>query len=119
MTCDETYDSDGKGVGDAELFAGMIGAMKILNFSDDDQKNIWKIVATVMHLGNLEFSGRQAGREHNKCPQAGRQAGNTINALKPLSLLAEAVQLAVVVFYIVFYIVHSCIYNRGVAHYSS
>ena len=92
MTCDETYDSDGKGVGDAELFTGMIEAMKILNFSDDDQKNIWKIVATVMHLGNLEFSGRQAGnttnalrqagREHNKCPQAGRQAGNTINALR-------------------------------------
>ena len=57
MTCDVTYDSDGKSVGDAELFAGMIGAMKILSFSEDDQKNIWKIVATVMHLGNIEFSG--------------------------------------------------------------
>jgi len=48
-------------VGDAELFAGMIGAMKILNFTDDDQKNIWKIVATVMHLGNLEFAGTPLG----------------------------------------------------------
>ena len=57
VTCDETYDGDGKPVGDSELFAGMIGAMKILNFSDQDQKNIWKIVATVMHLGNLQFLG--------------------------------------------------------------
>ena len=57
MTYDLTYNSDGKPVGDAELFAGMKGAMKILNFSDDDMNEIWKIVATVMHLGNIDFGG--------------------------------------------------------------
>ena len=57
VTCDESYDSDGKVVGDAELFAGMKGAMKILNFSEEDQWEIWKIVATVMHLGNFDFGG--------------------------------------------------------------
>ena len=53
-----TYDSDGKQVGDAELFAGMKGAMKILNFSDADQNELWKVIATVMHLGNIRFGGK-------------------------------------------------------------
>ena len=57
MTCDVTYDSDGKQVGDAELFAAMKGAMKILSFSEQDQWELWKIVATVMHLGNFSFKG--------------------------------------------------------------
>ena len=57
MTCDVTYDSDGKTVGDAELFAGMKGAMKILNFSEPEQFELWKIVAAVMHLGNIVFQG--------------------------------------------------------------
>lgn len=57
MTCDVTYDSDGKVVGDSELFAAMKGSMKILNFSDQDQWEIWRIVATVMHLGNFSFGG--------------------------------------------------------------
>lgn len=60
MTCDVTYDSDGKQVGDAELFAGMKGAMKILNFSPQDQNELWKIVAIVMHLGNIVFKGNYA-----------------------------------------------------------
>ena len=58
MTCDVTYDSDGKQVGDADLFAGMKGSMKILNFSEPEQSEIWKMVATVLHLGNLDFGGK-------------------------------------------------------------
>ena len=58
VTCDVTYDSDGKMVGDAELFAGMKGSMKILNFSEPEQFELWKIVATVMHLGNIVFLGQ-------------------------------------------------------------
>ena len=57
VTCDVTYDSDGKQVGDAELFAGMKGAMKILNFTEAEMHELWKIVATVMHLGNIVFGG--------------------------------------------------------------
>ena len=57
MTCDVTYDSDGKQVGDAELFAVMKGAMKILNFSEPEQGELWKIIAIVMHLGNINFGG--------------------------------------------------------------
>ena len=52
-----TYDSDGQQVGDKELFAIMRGAMKILNFDSDDEENIFKIMALVLHLGNIEFGG--------------------------------------------------------------
>ena len=35
----------------------MRGAMKILNFDSDDEENIFKIMALVLHLGNIEFGG--------------------------------------------------------------
>ena len=57
MTCDPTYDSDGRSLGDAEYFGIIRGAMKVLNFADSDQSNIWSIIALVMHLGNIEFGG--------------------------------------------------------------
>ena len=57
MDCDVTYDSDGRPVGDKELFAIMRGAMKVLSFTPDDEANIFKIMACVLHLGNIEFGG--------------------------------------------------------------
>ena len=57
VTCDVTYGSDGETMGDTELFLEMKGAMKILNFSDQEQFELWKIVATIMHLGNIVFLG--------------------------------------------------------------
>lgn len=57
MTCDPTYDSDGRTHGDADDFGTIRGAMKVLNFSNDDMSNIWVVVALVMHLGNIEFGG--------------------------------------------------------------
>ena len=52
-----TYDSDRRPVGDRELFAIMRGAMKVLNFSSEDEINIFRIMACVLHLGNIEFGG--------------------------------------------------------------
>ena len=52
-----TYDSDGRPVGDRELFAIMRGAMKVLNFSSEDESNIYRIMAIVLHLGNIQFGG--------------------------------------------------------------
>ena len=54
MDCDVTYDSDGRLVGDKELFAIMREAMKVLSFTPDDKANI---LACVLHLGNIEFGG--------------------------------------------------------------
>jgi myosin heavy subunit len=55
---DVTYDIDGRPVGDKELFAIMRGAMKVLSFTEDDESNIFKIMAIVLHLGNIEFGGK-------------------------------------------------------------
>ncbi len=57
MTCDDAYDSDGRPVGDKEYFAVIRGAMKVLNFTPVEMDNIWSIVATVLHLGNIVFGG--------------------------------------------------------------
>ncbi len=57
VTCDSTYDSDGRTLGDADFFGQIRGAMKILNFSNEDMANIWTVVALVLHLGNIEFGG--------------------------------------------------------------
>ena len=33
--------------------------MKVLNFTEEEQWNIWTIVALVMHLGNVVFGGEE------------------------------------------------------------
>ena len=57
MECDVTYDQDNRPIGDKEHFAVIRGAMKVLNFTEEEMSNIWQLVATVMHLGNLIFKG--------------------------------------------------------------
>ena len=57
VTCDPTYDSDGRTLDDADYFGTIRGAMKVLNFSNDDMSEIWRIVALVLHLGNIRFGG--------------------------------------------------------------
>lgn len=40
---------------DLEEFKHAKGAMTVCQFTEDDQWNVWSIVACVMHLGNIEF----------------------------------------------------------------
>ena len=42
---------------DGDEFATMVGAMRVLNFEDDEMWNIWELIACVLHLGNLVFGG--------------------------------------------------------------
>jgi len=42
---------------DAKEFATIVGAMKVLEFKEDDIQNIWELIACVLHLGNLVFGG--------------------------------------------------------------
>ena len=62
MKCDDAYDSDGHLIGDEEHFAIIRVAMKVLNFTDEEQWDIWRILALVMYLGNLVFTGEAVGR---------------------------------------------------------
>lgn len=57
VTCDIIHEHDGREMGDKEYFAIICGAMKVLNFSPEEMWDIWKIVAMVMHLGNISFGG--------------------------------------------------------------
>ncbi|XP_065887692.1 unconventional myosin-VIIa-like [Dysidea avara] len=51
-----------EGMDDNEEFARIVGAMKVLNFGDDEMQNIWELVACVLHLGNVVFGEKE---EHN------------------------------------------------------
>ena len=49
--------------------------MKVLNFTDEEQWNIWRIVALVMHLGNLVFAGEAVGKDRcglSRCRELSR-----------------------------------------------
>ncbi|CAK0796130.1 unnamed protein product, partial [Prorocentrum cordatum] len=47
--------TDIAGVDDAADFAEMVDCMKSLGFSDDERDSVFKIAASVLHLGDLEF----------------------------------------------------------------
>lgn len=43
------------GKSDAEDFQRLLNAMEILQFSSDDQDSIFRILASILHLGNVYF----------------------------------------------------------------
>ena len=51
--------------------------MKVLNFTEEEQWNIWTIVALVMHLGNVVFGGeeKEGGRGREGERERGREEG--------------------------------------------
>ena len=57
VTCDIIHEHDGRDMGDKEYFAIIRGAMKVLNFQEEEMWDIWRIVAIIMHLGNVCFGG--------------------------------------------------------------
>ena len=75
MTCDDAYDSDGRPINDAEYFAVIRGAMKVLNFTEEEQWNIWTIVALVMHLGNVVFGGEEGRGGEREEPERKEKEG--------------------------------------------
>jgi len=42
-------------INDAAEFKTLCAALKTLNFSNSDQEAMWKILASVLHIGNIEF----------------------------------------------------------------
>ena len=43
---------------DNEEFSRIVGAMKVLNFEDKEMWSIWELIACVLHLGNIVFTGQ-------------------------------------------------------------
>jgi myosin-15 len=41
---------------DAQDFQSLLTAMKVLNFTKNEQETIFKILAAILHLGNIYFS---------------------------------------------------------------
>lgn len=60
---------DVEGINDTKEFQDVLNAMKIINISESDQNSIFKIIAGILHLGNLTFvpNGNYSQPEHEKC----------------------------------------------------
>lgn len=54
LTCD--------GRDDAAEFADIRSAMKVLNFSDEEVLNIVRLLAAILHLGNVKYNGLVIGK---------------------------------------------------------
>ena len=48
-----------EGRDDGKEFVGIKSAMKVLMFSDEEIWDIMKILAALLHLGNVKYSGEQ------------------------------------------------------------
>lgn len=47
---------------DAAEFADVRSAMKVLNFSDEEILNIVRLLAAILHLGNVKYNGLVIGK---------------------------------------------------------
>ena len=48
------------GVSDAAQYSSLLSALEVLGFLAEEKKNIMKIVAAILHLGNLEFEIKES-----------------------------------------------------------
>jgi len=50
-----------KGVNDAAQFTDTVQSMKLLGFGIDDRRNYFKLLASILHLGNIVFKEKDEG----------------------------------------------------------
>mmetsp|Transcript_13678 Transcript_13678/g.18752 ORF Transcript_13678/g.18752 Transcript_13678/m.18752 type:complete len:1592 (+) Transcript_13678:330-5105(+) len=88
------------GVDNAEEFARTRRAMSIVGVSEEQQAQVWKMVAAVLHLGNCQFKSKD-GDEEAACfkDQASEQAAEAVAALldADLALLHKALLMRTIV----------------------
>lgn len=59
------------GKDDAEDFRRLLNTMEVLNFSVDEQNSIFRILSSVLHLGNVYFEKYEVPHgEPGRAPQA-------------------------------------------------
>ncbi|KAG7813343.1 hypothetical protein KL921_000889 [Ogataea angusta] len=66
------------GIDDKEEYLRLQKALEVMNFSKEEKRDIFKVIATILHLGNLTFRNRS---------QDDRQASFSDDA--PLSIVSE------------------------------
>ena len=54
---------DVNGINDAQEFNETKHAMKVIGMTDDEQSEVFRLVASVLHVGNIEFKAGGKGAE--------------------------------------------------------
>ena len=48
-------------IDDKRDFEQVLAALKVIDFTDDESKSIWSILAAILHLGNITFEKTEQG----------------------------------------------------------
>ena len=64
-------------VDDAADFTVLLQAMSTLGFTEDEQEDVFSLVATVMHLGQVQFNESESGEGSNVNSGEGRRGSVT------------------------------------------
>merc|ERR1711892_137760 len=84
---------DVKSINDVKDFSDVTRGMTAIGFSDNEMDMVFKLVAVVLHTGNLKFES--AGNQGSKVASAGKAALSAISKL--LGVSEQAVEQALVV----------------------
>lgn len=80
-----------KGLNDAKDYAHVRSALKILMFSDAENWDLSKLLAAILHLGNVEFMGNVPPKRHplgwkSGGGKAGAGGGRNLSGFSPKEL---------------------------------
>eukprot|EP01127_Copromyxa_protea_P008635 TRINITY_DN1985_c0_g1_i1.p1 TRINITY_DN1985_c0_g1~~TRINITY_DN1985_c0_g1_i1.p1 ORF type:complete len:2168 (-),score=640.96 TRINITY_DN1985_c0_g1_i1:13-6204(-) len=64
------------GMDDKKEFEGMKYALKVLDFTEAETDTLFRIVAGILHLGNIEFRPRDGGSDDDQCEVVDMEAIN-------------------------------------------
>lgn len=70
-----------EGVDDAKDYAHVRSALKVLMFSDAEHWDLSKLLAAILHLGNVEFTGNGPLRRQGRRGGAGDREKDPLQAL--------------------------------------
>ena len=81
-----------EGVDDAEEWAGTLAAMSTMQFAGDDVQGMWRTVAALLWLGNVEFVAGPDGPDSSVVQSAGASGEAFVKACDLLGVEAAALQ---------------------------
>lgn len=70
-----------EGLDDAKDYAHVRSALKILMFSDSEHWDLSKLLATILHLGNVGFTGNVRPKRHPLGWRSGAGGGRSLGIL--------------------------------------
>ena len=79
---------------DAEEFYGLASALATLGVTPEEQEGLWRLLAALLHLGNLRFISDEDGDDESGGGGGGGRGGGVLRLESPLVALEEVAAMA-------------------------